>query len=65
MPLFTLSKTSVDIDYNPEQRKNLKSSILSLIETDTVCYRENPQNRLGKLQKSKLNPVIKYVNNKY
>jgi chaperone required for assembly of F1-ATPase len=42
MPLFTLSKTSVDIDYNPEQRKNLKSSILSLIETDTVCYRENP-----------------------
>lgn len=58
MPLFTLSKTAVDIDHNVHQRDNLIYSINSLIETDTALYRDNPNTKLGKLQKSRLNPSL-------
>jgi len=49
MPLFILSKTAVDIDYNLHQRDNLVYSLNSLLETDTALYRDNPNTKLGKL----------------
>ncbi len=65
MPLYVLSKTSVDIDHSPAQRLNLMSSLLSMVDTDTAVYREDPRTSLGKLQASKLNPCIAHVNCTY
>lgn len=65
MPLYVLSKTSVDIDHSPAQRLNLMASLLSMVDTDTAVYRENARTNLGKLQATKLNPCMEYVNNTY
>jgi len=62
MPLFSLARTAVDVDADPNLRGHLESAILEYFLTDTIWFREENIPRLYKFQTDNLDPMIDYIN---
>ncbi len=64
MPLLSMSRTTVDMQHDPNIRENLQDSFKNFLRNDTVCFWSEDDQALEKLQKKNLTKIIKHFNQK-
>eukprot|EP01016_Furgasonia_blochmanni_P005948 TRINITY_DN12353_c0_g1_i6.p1 TRINITY_DN12353_c0_g1~~TRINITY_DN12353_c0_g1_i6.p1 ORF type:complete len:280 (-),score=32.04 TRINITY_DN12353_c0_g1_i6:220-1059(-) len=62
MPILSIVRTAIDCDTDPNLRDNFLGGCLQFLQGDTVCFREEPETKLGKIQNQLLEPVREYAN---
>ncbi|KAG1700944.1 ATP synthase mitochondrial F1 complex assembly factor 2 [Nymphon striatum] len=64
MHLTALCNTVID-NPNKLKKEDIKNSILSYLDTDTLCYRSSEPEQLRILQQNTWDPIINWINDRY
>ena len=59
MPIFCLMNTI--IDRSQEHREELQDTLLSYAKSDLLCYREDGQQELSRIEEQKWTPILNWI----
>ncbi|TXT12960.1 hypothetical protein VHUM_01361 [Vanrija humicola] len=65
LPLTSLASRAIDGLSDPKTREAVIDSLLSYLETDTICYPDEAPDALVRLQKEHWDPLFKWLKDKY